>query len=346
MAKRKNLFLPEPRWTMLRLFRLALLLVLLVVLGVAAWVAHFAFTPIDVPAKARIFNVDQGRSLRGVAEDFARAGLISDSLRFLLLARLLGSAGEVKAGSYSVDPTVTPYRLLEKIVRGEFTQAEIRFLEGWTFRQMRAALDQHPSIRHDTLGLADERILARLEITEKSAEGLFYPDTYWFAAGTSDLTILRQSYGRMQTKLQSLWEQRASGLPLSNAYQALILASIVEKETGREEERDTVAAVFVNRLKRGMRLQTDPTVIYGLGESFDGNLRRRDLQTDNSHNTYTRRGLPPTPIAMPREASIRAALNPAASSALYFVSRGDGSHQFSDSLVEHNRAVAKYQRAR
>lgn len=346
MAKRKNLFLPEPRWTMLRSLRLALPLALLAALGVAAWLAHFAITPIDVPAQARNFNVDQGRSLRAIAEDLARGGLISDGQRFVMLARLLGKAGQIKAGSYSVDASVTPYRLLEKIVRGEFAQAEIRFIEGWTFRQMRAALDQHPAIRHDTLGLADKQILAGLEIAENSAEGLFYPDTYWFAAGTSDLTILKQSYARMQSKLQALWEQRATGLPLSNPYQALILASIVEKETGLDEERDTVAAVFVNRLKRGMRLQTDPTVIYGLGESFDGNLRRRDLLTDNSHNTYTRRGLPPTPIAMPGEASIRATLNPAASSAIYFVSRGDGSHQFSDSLLEHNRAVDKYQRAR
>lgn len=346
MAKRKNLFLSEPKWTLLRLFRWVLLLLCLAVFGAGAWFAQFAFTSVDVPVHARDFNVQQGASLRAVAEGFARTGLVSDGSRFLLLARILGKAGDVKAGSYSVGASVTPYQLLQKIVRGEFAEAEIRFIEGWNFRQLRMALDQHPAVRHDTLGLTDAQILERLGIEEESAEGLFFPDTYRFAAGTSDLTLLRQAHLRMKAKLEASWEQRAPGLPLASSYEALILASIVEKETGRDDERETIAAVFVNRLNRGMRLQTDPTVIYGLGESFDGNLRRRDLQTDHSHNTYTRRGLPPTPIAMPGEASIRAALNPAASSALYFVSRGDGSHVFSNTLVEHNRAVNKYQRSR
>lgn len=328
------------------MLRWMVMLVFLAAIGAGAWFAQFAFTSVEVPASARDFNVAQGASLRAVAEGFARAGLVSDGSRFLLLARILGKSADVKAGSYSVGASVTPHELLQKIVRGEFAEAEIRFIEGWNFRQLRNALDQHPAVRHDTLGLPDAQILDRLGIAEESAEGLFFPDTYRFAAGTSDLTLLRQAHTRMKTKLEANWEQRASGLPLTSAYEALILASIVEKETGREDERETIAAVFVNRLNRGMRLQTDPTVIYGLGESFDGNLRRRDLQTDHSHNTYTRRGLPPTPIAMPGEASIRAALNPASSSALYFVSRGDGSHVFSNTLVEHNRAVNKFQRSR
>jgi len=201
-------------------------------------------------------------------------------------------------------------------------------------------------VKHDSAGLSDAQVLERLEVEEKIPEGLFFPDTYYFAPGTSDLTILKQAYMRMRTKLEVLWEQRAKGLPLASAYQALILASIVEKETGQADERDMVAAVFVNRLKRGMRLQTDPSVIYGLGASFDGNLRRRDLETDQIYNTYTRYGLPPTPIAMPGEASIQATLNPANSPVLYFVGRGDGSHEFSSTLVEHNRAVNKYQRSR
>ena len=346
MTKRKNLFLSEPKWTALRLFRWMLLLTFLAVLGAGAWLAQFAFTSVEVPAHSREFNVGQGASLRAVSENFARMGLVSDGSRFLLLARLLGKAGDVKAGSYSVGVSVTPNQLLGKIVRGEFAEAEIRFIEGWNFRQLRAALDQHPAVRHDTLDLPVAQILERLDIAEESAEGLFFPDTYRFAAGTSDLTLLRQAHLRMKAKLDASWQERASGLPLASSYEALILASIVEKETGRDDERETIAAVFVNRLNRGMRLQTDPTVIYGLGETFDGNLRRRDLQTDHSHNTYTRSGLPPTPIAMPGEASIRAALNPGASSALYFVSRGDGSHVFSNTLVEHNRAVNKYQRLR
>jgi len=236
-------------------------------------------------------------------------------------------------------------RLLDKIVSGEFAQSELRFIEGWTFRQIRSVLDQHPAVKHDSAGLSDAQIPERLGIEEKSPEGVFFPDTYYFAAGTSDLTILRQAYLRMRTKLEALWEQRARGLPVANAYEALILASIVEKETGRADERGMVAVVFVNRLKRGMRLQTDPSVIYGLGASFDGNLRRRDLETDQSYNTYTRYGLPPTPIAMPGEASIQATLNPANSPVLYFVARGDGSHEFSSTLTEHNRAVNKYQRS-
>jgi UPF0755 protein len=208
---------------------------------------------------------------------------------------------------------------------------------------LRSVLDGHPALKHDSTGLSEVQILQRLGIDKASAEGLFFPDTYIFAVSSSDLALLKQAYARMQTKLQALWEERAPGLPLRNPYEALIFASIVEKETGRNDERELVAAVFINRLKRGMRLQTDPTVIYGLGPAFDGNLRRRDLLADNSYNTYTRYGLPPTPIAMPGEAAIRASLNPAQSPALYFVARGDGSHQFSSNLVEHNRAVNKFQ---
>lgn len=346
MAKRKNLFLPQPKWTLMRLLRTLILFGVFAAAGAACWLAYFALTPVEVPAQARHFNVEHGSSLRGVSEQFQNAGLISDRWSFLVLARLLGNAGDIKAGSYSVGVRISPHGLLDKIVSGDFAQSELRFIEGWTFRQIRSVLDQHQAVKHDSTGLSDVQVLERLEAEEKNPEGLFFPDTYYFAAGTSDLIILRQAYLRMRTKLDGLWEQRAKGLPVANAYQALILASIVEKETGRADERDMVAAVFVNRLKRGMRLQTDPSVIYGLGTSFDGNLRRRDLETDQSYNTYTRYGLPPTPIAMPGEASIQATLNPANSPVLYFVARGDGTHEFSSTLVEHNRAVNKYQRSR
>jgi UPF0755 protein len=343
MAKRKNLFLPEPRWTFMRLLRTSLLLAVLAGMGAAAWLAYFAFKVVDVPANARTFNVDHGRSLHSVSEQLAQVGLISDHWSFLVFARLMGAAGEIKAGSYQVREQIAPHKLLEKIVRGEFAQAELRFIEGWTFAQLRSVLDGHPALKHDSAALSNAQILEHLGVDNKSPEGLFFPDTYYFAVASSDLALLKQAYSRMQAKLQSLWEERAQGLPLKNPYEALIFASIVEKETGRDDERALVAAVFINRLKRGMRLQTDPTVIYGLGPSFDGNLRRRDLQTDNSYNTYTRFGLPPTPISMPGEASIRATLNPAQIQALYFVGRGDGSHHFSSSLVEHNRAVNKFQ---
>jgi UPF0755 protein len=346
MAKRKNLFLPQPKWTLMRQLQTLILFGALAAMSAACWLGYFALTPAEVAPQARHFNVEHGSSLRSVAEQFEKAGLISDRWSFLVLGRLLGNAGDIKAGSYSVDVRITPYHLLEKIVSGDFAQSELRFIEGWTFRQIRHVVDQQQAVKHDSAGLSDVQILERLGLEEKSPEGLFFPDTYYFAAGTSDLTILRQAYLRMRTKLEELWEQRAKGLPVANAYEALILASIVEKETGRAEERDLVAAVFVNRLRRGMRLQTDPTVIYGLGASFEGNLHRRDLETDQRYNTYTRYGLPPTPIAMPGEASIQATLNPANSPALYFVARGDGSHEFSLTLAEHNRAVNKYQRSR
>jgi UPF0755 protein len=343
MAKRKNLFLPAPRWTFARFLLAATAAGLLAALAGVAWLAYFAFHPVDVAETARQFNVEPGRSLRGASQQFAQTGLVSDRWSFLIFARLMGAAGEIKAGSYQVDTKISPYQLLDKIVRGDFALAEIRLVEGWTFTQVRKALNEHPALRHDSVELTGAQIVERIGIPNASPEGMFFPDTYYFAVASSDLALLKQAYARMQAKLDSLWEQRLSGLPFRNTYEALIFASIVEKETGREEERDLVSAVFINRLKRGMRLQTDPTVIYGLGENFDGNLRRRDLLADTAYNTYTRFGLPPTPIAMPGEASIRAALNPAHSSALYFVARGDGSQQYSSTLTEHNRAVNKYQ---
>ena len=346
MARRKNLFLPQPTWTVWRLLRGLFTVGFVAILCAVGWLAYFALTPVDVPVESRQFNVGQGKSFKAVAEQFARTGLISESWSFIVLARGLGVAGDIKAGSYEVAERVTPQHLLDKIVRGEFTQAEIRFTEGWTFVQIREVLNQHPAVKHESTALTDAEILERIGSNEKSLEGWIFPDTYRFSAGTSDLTLLRQAYQKMQMTLTAHWEQRAKNLPLRNTYEALILASIVEKETGRNDEREMVAAVFVNRLKRGMRLQTDPSIIYGLGKTFDGNLKRRHLVTDGVYNTYMRAGLPPTPIAMPGDASIRATLNPARTPVLYFVSRGDGSHQFSSTLVEHNQAVNKFQRSK
>lgn len=291
------------------------------------------------------FDLRPGSTLRAAAQEMERAGVLRAPARFILLARLLGEAKSIKAGSYEVSEPVTPYRLLQKIVQGEVTQASVIFVEGWTFRQMRKALDEHPDVTHMTRGLSDAEILQRLGIGDASPEGLFFPDTYHFARGNSDLRVLRRAYRLMQSHLDAQWAARAPGLPLATPYEALILASIVEKETGRGEDRPLVAAVFVNRLRKGMLLQADPTVIYGLGEAFDGNLRKRDLQADAPYNTYTRTGLPPTPIAMPGLASLAATLNPPASDALYFVSRGDGTSHFSRTLGEHERAVTKYQRS-
>ena len=314
-----------------------------VVLATAfAWYATAEITTAPMPLQ---FGIKPGSSLRGAALEMERAGALRQPALFILMARVLGESRNVKAGNYELTEPVTPYRLLRKIVYGDVTQASVKFIEGWTFRQLRKALDDHSDLAHVTRELSDEEILKRLGIQEASPEGLFFPDTYHFASGSSDLRVLRRAHRLMQSHLDIQWKMRASDLPLKTPYDALILASIVEKETGREDERPMVAAVLVNRLRKGMLLQADPTVIYGLGESFDGNLRKRDLLKDAPYNTYTRTGLPPTPIAMPGLASLTAALNPPASDVLYFVSRGDGSSHFSRSLGEHERAVTKYQRS-
>ena len=279
-----------------------------------------------------------------VARQFADDKLIIEPWSFELLVRLFGKANEIKAGNYLLDSEITPYRLFLVITRGDVTQSQAVFIEGWTFRQMRKALDDNPAVRHDTLNLSEQEVLQRLDADATLAEGLFFPDTYNFSSGMSDLSILKRANHVMRNRLDEAWKGRAPDLPYASPYEALIMASIIEKETGQASERPLIASVFINRLRIGMRLQTDPTVIYGLGETFDGNLRKRDLTGDTPYNTYTRSGLPPSPIAMPGWESIQAALHPAKSSELYFVAKGNGAHQFSGSLVEHNRAVARYQR--
>lgn len=325
------------RW-LLRLIGLPLAAAL-VFLG---WMGYFATQPLALQASPLDFTVKAGSTLRSASRQIEEAGVAMPAWQFTLLGRALGKAAEIKAGSYQVAEGVTPLTLLEKLTRGDVTQAEIVLLEGWTFRQMRAALDAHAHVRHDTAGLTERQIMEKLG-AEGTAEGRFFPDTYLFAKGSSDLEVLKRSYRQMEKLLLTEWEQRQANLPYASPYEALIMASIVEKETGQSQDRAQIASVFINRLKKGMLLQTDPTVIYGLGERFDGNLRKRDLQVDGPYNTYTRTGLPPTPIAMPGLASIQATLHPARTDAYYFVARGDGSSQFSRTLEEHNRAVAKYQ---
>ena len=325
------------------LVRNALFLLLLLASTGVGWVCYFALTPLAVPEPARQFRVDPGASLRSVAHELTTAGVLREPITFVALVRLLGRSGAVKAGIYELSDGITPYRLIGKLSRGEVAMSEITFIEGWTFAQIRQALDANPFVRHDTTGLDDVVILQRLKVPERHPEGLFFPDTYRFANGASDLQVLERAYWSMQARLSAAWERRAAGLPYHGTYDALIVASLIEKETGKVEDRRMIAAVLTNRLVREMRLQTDPTVIYGIGRSFDGNLRRHDLETDGPYNTYTRPGLPPTPIAMPSQASIEAALDPARSSALYFVARGDGTSQFSETLERHNRAVQKYQ---
>jgi len=321
----------------------ALIVTLLIGVG---WVAWFALKPIPLAASPLDFSISSGASLRLASQQMADAGIGFRPWQFTLLGRLANKATEIKAGSYEVAQGVTPWLLLEKLTRGDFSQAEIALIEGKTFRQFRAQLDAHPDIRHDTLGLGDQELLARLGVSEVKPEGLFFPDTYLFAKKSSDLDILRRAYRAMQGHLAQEWANRSPETPCANPYEALILASIIEKESGRPGDREEISAVFANRLRKGMLLQTDPTVIYGIGEDFGGRLRKRDLVTDSSYNTYTRGGLPPTPIATPSLASLQAALHPAKSNMLYFVARGDGSSEFSRDLEAHNRAVAKYQRGK
>lgn len=311
--------------------------------GAFAW---YATSEIEMNSLPLQFDLKAGSGLRSAAQQMEKAGVLRHPGRFVLMARLLGEAGNIKAGNYEIDSAITPYRLLAKITQGEVALVSITFPEGWTFRQVRKVLDEHPAVKHETPGLPDGEILKRLGVSESAPEGLFFPDTYHFGTGTSDLVILRRANRLMQSHLDAQWRARAEGLPLKTPYEALILASIVEKETGSPTDRPLVAAVFVNRLRKGMLLQADPTVIYGIGESFDGNIRKRDLKADTPYNTYTRTGLPPTPIAMPGLASIAATLNPPASDVLYFVARGDGTSVFSRTLSEHERAVTKYQRSR
>lgn len=311
-----------------------------------AWLVTYATSELAPPQTPLQFSVQHGASLRSVARQLTEAGVLREPLGFVVLARLLGKAGSIKAGNYEIPGGITPYALLAKLTQGDYMQDGITFVEGWTFRQVRKALDEHRALRHDTAGLSDAEILRRLGIDLPSLEGLFFPDTYFFSSGASDFTILKRAHALMQSQLAAQWANRAPELPLASPYEALILASIIEKETGAAGERELIAAVFVNRLRLGMKLQADPAVIYGMGERFDGNLRRQDLRTPTPYNTYTRGGLPPTPIALPGRAAIEAVLNPAQTRALYFVSRGDGSSEFSEDLAAHNRAVARYQLGR
>jgi UPF0755 protein len=317
----------------------------LIIAILAAWCIRYPMHELPLKSSPMQFSISAGSSLRSASQQMVDAGVIKSAFTFEVLTRLFGDPKNIKAGNYEVERGVTPRDLIEKISRGTYNALAITFVEGWNFRQMRKTLDDHPALRHETQGMSDVDVLQRLGIDQASAEGLFFPDTFHFSTGVSDLNILRRSYDLMQKHLSVQWEQRTPDIPLATPYEALILASIVEKETGKSVERSIISAVFLNRLRLGMKLQTDPTVIYGLGELFDGNLRKQDLVSDSPYNTYTRVGMPPTPIAMPGLASLHAALHPAPTDALYFVAKGDGSSHFSRSFEEHDRAVTKYQRS-
>jgi UPF0755 protein len=321
-----------------------LLWLLFIVVVIAGLAGFYALRPLSFSHLPYEFSLKQGSSLKSASRQMQQAGVLPSDWLFVLLARGLGKAAQIKPGNYEIETPVTPLQLLDMISKGRVEQSSVSIIEGWTFKQLRATLDAEPSLHHDTLNLSEAEILKLIGASERDAEGLFFPDTYNFASGSSDVAVLKRAYQLMQRNLQESWKNRSPNLPFETPYQALILASIVEKETGKASDRGMIAAVFVNRLRKKMLLQTDPTVIYGMGDKFDGNLHKRDLLTDTPYNTYTRNGLTPTPIALPGLGAIQSALHPAQSNALYFVARGDGSSYFSSTLAEHNNAVNRYQK--
>ena len=324
--------------------RRLLIIGLLLAAALAATGAWWLNRPLDLAAPTVDLSIEPGMSPRAVAQASADAGVDVNPTLLFWWFRLSGDARQIRAGSYELTAGVTPVSLLRMLVRGEESLRSVTLVEGWNWRQVRQALARAEMLKPDSQAMDDAAVMRALGRPGVHPEGRFYPDTYTYAKGSSDLAVLRRALQAMDRKLGAAWALRAPDTPLKTPDEALILASIVEKETGKPADRALIAAVFTNRLRLGMMLQTDPTVIYGLGAAFDGNLRKRDLRTDTPWNTYTRVGLPPTPIAMPGSAALMAAVQPAQTRALYFVARGDGSSQFSVTLDEHNRAVNRYQR--
>ena len=327
--------------------RIARIVAFVLILGfaVAAMLAWRSYTsPLPLQSVPFAFEVRPGASLSSIARELEVAGVLPYPWALTGLARIRSVDRSIKAGNYEIVAPLTLPQLLDKLTQGDVTQASFMIVEGGTFAELKRALRGSADIKNTVLDLPDSELMARLGANGKNPEGLFFPDTYFFAVGTTDFAVLQRAYRALDARLAAAWSQRSPDLPFDSPYQALILASIVEKETGRASDRPLIASVFVNRLRKGMRLQTDPTVIYGMGDKFDGNLRKRDLEADTPWNTYTRDGLPPTPIALVSQASIDAVLTPPTTEYLYFVSRGDGTSQFSSNLVEHNRAVTKFQK--
>ncbi len=328
---------------MIRLLSKLVLFASVLAIGLGGGLYYLVSQPKAMPGEAEQVVVAQGSGVKSVALVLSKAQVIEEPHLFVWWVRLTGQSGKIKAGNYVFNGSLSMRDVLRLLVEGDVTQSSLRFTEGWNLRQVRAALAENTALKHDTAGMTTDQLAASLGIDGPTPEGWLFPDTYHFSSGLSELQILQRAHQQMEQQLQRAWEERAPGLPFASPYQALIMASIVEKETGLASERPMIAGVFINRLRIGMRLQTDPTVIYGLGDQFDGNLTRVHLQTDTPYNTYTRAGLPPTPIAMPGNDSIYAVLHPADTRALYFVARGDGGHVFSASLAAHNAAVLRYQ---
>ncbi len=336
---------PSLQWIkVVRAFFRALIILLLLAAATAGGAWWWLNQPLQLSQPNLELEIEPGTTPRGVAQSVVKAGVQTDARLLYAWFRLSGKDRSIKAGNYELSAGLTPYELLQKLARGEESLRALTLVEGWNWRQVRAALAREEFLKQDSAGLSDEALMAQLERAGVAPEGRFFPDTYTYAKGSSDIAVLRRALHAMDRRLADAWAMRAANTPLKSADEALILASIVEKETGRAADRPQIAGVFTNRLRIGMRLQTDPTVIYGVGASFDGNLRKRDLQTDTPWNTYTRAGLPITPIAMPGKAALMAAVQPDQTKAIYFVAKGDGTSHFSATLDEHNRAVNRYQR--
>ncbi len=327
----------------MKLVKSLFLLGLVVVLLAAGWLAYYAISPLKLSPSSQEITIAPKSSLKSIANQLVDQGVLKEPWGFIILAKLLKKEPSLQAGNYTLNKNVSPYQLLLSLNNGKATQGSLTFIEGKTFAQMKEKINKNDAIKPTVMHFPEAEVLKQMGSTYSKAEGLFFPDTFYFDRGTADTVILQRSYDAMQNKLMNAWQNRAEHLPYKTPYEALIMASIVEKETGKASERPMIAGVFINRLRIGMRLQTDPTVIYGMGEAYKGNIRKKDLLTDTPYNTYTRDGLPPTPIAMPGLASIEAALHPADTKALYFVGKGDGSHAFTNNLQDHNRAVVKYQ---
>jgi UPF0755 protein len=326
-----------------QLFVWSILATVLVIAILIYQLLRFQHGNVALPQEPTVFLIRSGSNIKSIAQDLSMQNIINDPWLFILLAKVKGVETRVRAGEYQIESGMTADDLLEKFTQGSAIQYSFTVIEGWSFRQMLAAIAEDPVIEHTLQGKSNQEIMALIGHPELHPEGMFFPDTYRFPKGTSDLDFLQRAFQVMQNHLTREWNQRDEDLPLKSEYEALILASIIEKETGAGFERPLISGVFIRRLKKNMRLQTDPTIIYGLGEEFDGDIRFRDLKKDTPYNTYLHAGLTPTPIALPGLEAIRAALHPAKTDALYFVSKGDGTHQFSATLDEHNTAVKRYQ---
>ncbi|MGM0537256.1 MAG: endolytic transglycosylase MltG [Pseudomonadota bacterium] len=330
---------------------LKILLVLIILAALAAFAGHrYWQSRLEAPValdEPTLYEVPEGAGYHRVVSELAEQGVLADEWAYRLLARLEPEAlPRLRPGEYRLEPGMSGRELLALLGSDDVVTYPLTIPEGWTFRQMRELLDAAPKLEHQTEGLSDAEVMARLGREGRHPEGWFFPETYHYHKGLSDLDILRQALERMETTLDEVWDRRDDDLPLESPYEALIMASLIERETGAPEERSEIAGVFKRRLEQGMRLQTDPTVIYGMGERYEGNITRADLREATSYNTYVIEGMPPTPIALPGRASLEAAVQPEEGETLYFVAKGDGTHHFSRTLREHNNAVNRYIRNR